>query len=281
MCVCVYVYVCVCVSVCVCVRVWVCVCVCVCVRARVCACVCVCECVRACAHVFVCVCTCVQPCMHVCMYLCMHTSVVSILDIYLSLSPQNTQKDKKSTLPHVQVQPPHFFQPYLAVFLEVRVASTEHQQWFLLAQFKECCAYHLLCFCVLVMGSINQCHGHVWDNTKQGKHLDLDPRHPVGAEPGPTHHPVHTPSITFWHLHPNSARTGYAIEGALFISTQLSADAARALQKVWVLVKLWKQHSDKHTHKREMRPPWFKKKVLSRLKRFWFYLCWCKQCGQL
>ena len=30
---------------------------------------------------------------------------------------------------------------------------------------------------------------------------------------------VHTPSIAFWHLPPNSARFSYATEGALFIST--------------------------------------------------------------
>ena len=31
---------------------------------------------------------------------------------------------------------------------------------------------------------------------------------------------VHTPSIAFWHLPPNSARFSYATEGALFISAQ-------------------------------------------------------------
>ena len=34
----------------------------------------------------------------------------------------------------------------------------------------------------------------------------------------------HTPSIAFRHLPPNSARFGYATEGAFFISTQLSND---------------------------------------------------------
>ena len=48
----------------------------------------------------------------------------------------------------------------------------------------------------------------------------------------------HTPSIAFRHLPPNSARTGYATEGALFISAQLSSDAVSALRKVWVLIKL-------------------------------------------
>ena len=51
----------------------------------------------------------------------------------------------------------------------------------------------------------------------------------------------HTPSITFRHLPPNSARFSYATEGALFISTQPSTDAVSALRKVWVLIRLWKQ----------------------------------------
>ena len=45
----------------------------------------------------------------------------------------------------------------------------------------------------------------------------------------------HTPSIAFLHLPPNSARFGYATEGALFISAQLSSDAVSALRKVQVL----------------------------------------------
>ena len=50
--------------------------------------------------------------------------------------------------------------------------------------------------------------------------------------------PLHTPSITFWHLPPNSARFSYATEGALFISVQLSTDTVSALWKVWVLIRL-------------------------------------------
>ena len=46
----------------------------------------------------------------------------------------------------------------------------------------------------------------------------------------------HTPSIAFRHLPPNSARIGYATEGALFISAQLSTDAVSTLRKVWVLI---------------------------------------------
>ena len=51
-----------------------------------------------------------------------------------------------------------------------------------------------------------------------------------------THRCRHTPSIAFRHLPPNSARSGYATEGALFISTQLSTDAVSALRKVRVLI---------------------------------------------
>ena len=53
-----------------------------------------------------------------------------------------------------------------------------------------------------------------------------------------TDHLTHTPSTAFRHLPPNSARIGYATEGAVFISAQLSTDAVSALRKVWVLLKL-------------------------------------------
>ena len=43
-------------------------------------------------------------------------------------------------------------------------------------------------------------------------------------------------SIAFRHLPPNSARFGYATEGALFISAQLSTDVVSALRKVRVLI---------------------------------------------
>ena len=46
----------------------------------------------------------------------------------------------------------------------------------------------------------------------------------------------HAPSIAFRHLPPNSARFGYATEGALFISAQLSSDAVSGLRKVRVLI---------------------------------------------
>ena len=44
---------------------------------------------------------------------------------------------------------------------------------------------------------------------------------------------THTPSIAFRHPPPNSARFGYATEGALSISAQLSTDMVSALQKIW------------------------------------------------
>ena len=53
----------------------------------------------------------------------------------------------------------------------------------------------------------------------------------------------HTPSSAFWHLPPNSARTGYAKEGALFISVQLPTDDVSALPKVWVLIRLCQRQS--------------------------------------
>jgi len=54
--------------------------------------------------------------------------------------------------------------------------------------------------------------------------------------PRQAHREAHTPSIAFQHLPPNSAGFGYATEGALFISAQLSSDAVSALRKVWVLI---------------------------------------------
>ena len=55
-----------------------------------------------------------------------------------------------------------------------------------------------------------------------------------------SHVSTHTPSIVFRHLPPNSVRTSYITEGALFISAQLSTDAVSALRKVWILIRLWK-----------------------------------------
>ena len=50
-----------------------------------------------------------------------------------------------------------------------------------------------------------------------------------------SHCSTHTPSIAFRHLLLNSSRFGYATEGALFISAQLSTDAVKAFRNVWVL----------------------------------------------
>ena len=60
---------------------------------------------------------------------------------------------------------------------------------------------------------------------------------------GNAHGKPHTPSTAFRHLPPNSARFGYATELALFISAQLSTDADSALQKVRVLIRMWKHPS--------------------------------------
>ena len=51
-------------------------------------------------------------------------------------------------------------------------------------------------------------------------------------------------SITFRHHPPDSARTGYATKGALFISAQqlLSTNAVSARRRL-MLISLWKQHS--------------------------------------
>ena len=46
----------------------------------------------------------------------------------------------------------------------------------------------------------------------------------------------HTPSIAFQHLPPNSARFGYATEGGLFISAQLSTDMVSTPREVRVLI---------------------------------------------
>jgi len=53
----------------------------------------------------------------------------------------------------------------------------------------------------------------------------------------------HTSSIAFRHLPLNSATIGYAREGPIFISAQLSTDVVGAFRKVWYLIRLWKQHS--------------------------------------
>ena len=65
-----------------------------------------------------------------------------------------------------------------------------------------------------------------------------------------------SPSIAFRHLPPNSAGFGYATEGSLFVSAQLSTDAVSALRKVWVLKKKYGNNTaSKHARKHEARPP--------------------------
>ena len=44
------------------------------------------------------------------------------------------------------------------------------------------------------------------------------------------------------------------------VSKQLSADAISAVQKVWVLVRLWKRHSI-HAHEHEEHLPWVEKVI--------------------
>ena len=70
------------------------------------------------------------------------------------------------------------------------------------------------------------------------------------------HVTIHTPSITFQHLPPNSARFSYVTEGALFISAQLSTSVVSTLWKVWVLIWLEKP---KHACEHEAHPPRVKK----------------------
>ena len=55
--------------------------------------------------------------------------------------------------------------------------------------------------------------------------------------------PIQFISMAFRHLPPNFAKIGYPTEGALFISAQMSNDSDIALRKVWVLIRLWGQHS--------------------------------------
>ena len=78
----------------------------------------------------------------------------------------------------------------------------------------------------------------------------------------------HTPSIAFrWHLPPNSARNGYATEGGLFISAQLSAGGVSALLKSLGINKTGNDSASKHACTYEARPPQVKKKI-KRFKRF-------------
>ena len=52
-----------------------------------------------------------------------------------------------------------------------------------------------------------------------------------------------------------TARSGYTTEGALFLSTQLSTNAVSTFQKIWVVIRLWRNISSKYVCKREVCPP--------------------------
>ena len=71
---------------------------------------------------------------------------------------------------------------------------------------------------------------------QQKPHSPFPPPQQQRNDTAPTPPPPHTPSIAFRHPPPNSARFSYAIEGALFMSAQLSSDAVSSLRKVRVLI---------------------------------------------
>ena len=77
---------------------------------------------------------------------------------------------------------------------------------------------------------------------KSNQRLSIAKRRPlfVSLPYGP-----HSASIAFRHLPPNSASIGYVTAGSFFISVQLFPDAVNALREVWVLIRLWMQHSVK------------------------------------
>ena len=81
---------------------------------------------------------------------------------------------------------------------------------------------------------------------------------------------THTPSIAFQHLPPYSSRIGYTPEGALFISKQLSSNAASTLWEVWVLIRLWNSIASKHTCKHEAHLPQIKSEFHLNLNDFGF-----------
>ena len=80
-----------------------------------------------------------------------------------------------------------------------------------------------------------QWRNKIWQSLEEGagkRCSECDSANDFGRHPGPdTESLTQTPNIAFRHLPPNSARFGYATEGALFISAQLSNDAVSALPK--------------------------------------------------
>ena len=81
------------------------------------------------------------------------------------------------------------------------------------------------------------------------------------------------------------AETGYTslTRQSLFPRSCSATDAVGALQNVWILTKLWKQHSvQTRTETRgASAPDKNNKNRMSRFKRVWFYIRWRKQRGQL
>ena len=70
---------------------------------------------------------------------------------------------------------------------------------------------------------------------------------------------THTPSIAFRHLPPNSARFGYATEGALFISVQCPPARSAPSESFYMTVEATTVEMSKHARKHEAHPPRVKK----------------------
>ena len=93
---------------------------------------------------------------------------------------------------------------------------------------------------------------------------------------------MHTPSIAFRHLPPNSARFSYATEGALFyLHAAVQRRGLHPPKGSGTKYDCRSNLAPKHARKHETHPPQVRKRVLSRFKWFWFYLSWRKQHGQL
>ena len=92
----------------------------------------------------------------------------------------------------------------------------------------------------------------------------------------------HTLSIAFWHLPPNSARTGYTTERtSLFPRICPPTLSASALRQVLVLIRL-EATQQRCKHEPGACPLWGNKRSpISIPTIFVFYLCWHKQCGRL
>ena len=82
-------------------------------------------------------------------------------------------------------------------------------------------------------------------------------------EPRPGQHQCHAPCLAFRHLPPNSARTGYASERALFISAQLSTDTQRPPECLGTNKTVIGNIASKHAREHEARPPKVKTQVSS------------------